>query len=333
MDTLCFDCIFARKKRRDILNYDDLYNALINEEDDSSEVSYEERFKNQYHPAYCAAIELELREDKEHLLYNKEYNLNSKPNEVDLLVIETDNNKVKSGIGSIFKKHNFFEFKNPKDSLDIRMYYRTMGYVNLYLAYESDDIPIEDVSISFLREGYPRKLMKWFEIEGFDITAYEDGIYYVRKYGHVDMQVIVTSRLSKSYAWVTKISSKLEKEDFIKMCDEFRVLDDDKDCLNAESVMDLSVRLNKDKEDMKEVIGMGVIKEMFDENRKTINELKNQLQNKDQQLQNKDEKLQNKDEQLQNKDEQLQKEIDENTKLRKEIEDLKKLVGNKIAMF
>ena len=107
--------------------------------------------------------------------------------------------------------------------------------------------------------------------------------------------------------------------DLVTMCDEFRVLDDDKDCLNAESVMDLSVRLNKDKEYMKEVIGMGVIKEMFDENRKTINELKNQLQNKD--------------EQLNNKDEQLQKEIDENTKLRKEIEDLKKLVSNKIAMF
>lgn len=99
------------------------------------------------------------------------------------------------------------------------------------------------------------------------------------------------------------------------MCDEFSVLDDDKDCINAESVMDLSVRLNKDKEYMKEVIGMGVIKEIFDENR----ELKGQLQNKD--------------EQLQNKDEQLKKEIDENTKLRKEIEELKKLVGNKIAML
>ena len=92
------------------------------------------------------------------------------------------------------------------------------------------------------------------------------------------------------------------------MCDEFRVLDDDKDCINAESVMDLSVRLNKDKEYMKEVIGMGVIKEIFDENC----ELKGQLQNKD---------------------EQLKKEINENTKLRKEIEELKKLVGNKIAMF
>ena len=93
--------------------------------------------------------------------------------------------------------------------------------------------------------------------------------------------------------------------DFVTMCNEFRVLDDDKDCLNAESVMDLSVRLNKDKEYMKEVIGMGVIKEMFDENR----ELKGQLQNKDEQLQNKDEQL------------------------KKEIEDLKKLVSNKIAMF
>lgn len=44
--------------------------------------------KTQWHPAFCSAMRLELREDKEFLEYFNEYNLNTKPLQIDLLIIK-----------------------------------------------------------------------------------------------------------------------------------------------------------------------------------------------------------------------------------------------------
>lgn len=47
-----------------------------------------EELKIQWHPAFCSAMELILKEDRDHLEFIREYNLNTKPLEVDLLVIK-----------------------------------------------------------------------------------------------------------------------------------------------------------------------------------------------------------------------------------------------------
>jgi len=44
--------------------------------------------KKQWHPAFCAAMELEFREDKDILHFEREYNLSKKPLHMDLLVIK-----------------------------------------------------------------------------------------------------------------------------------------------------------------------------------------------------------------------------------------------------
>ncbi len=41
----------------------------------------------QWHPAFCSAVRLELRENKSDLVYEEEYNLGRKPIQIDLLVI------------------------------------------------------------------------------------------------------------------------------------------------------------------------------------------------------------------------------------------------------
>lgn len=41
--------------------------------------------KTQWHPAFCSAVRLELRADKQKLQYTNEYNLNAKPIQIDLL--------------------------------------------------------------------------------------------------------------------------------------------------------------------------------------------------------------------------------------------------------
>ena len=90
-------------------------------------------------------------------------------------------------------------------------------------------------------------------------------------------------------------------------------LHDEIDLINAESVMDLSITLNKNKEFVKEMIGMGALRDMFKEEFK--------------------EEIEEKDRKINDLSEQLKTEQEENVKLRKELEEFKKIVGNKIAML
>lgn len=46
--------------------------------------------KIQWHPGFVAAMDLELADNRADLVYEKEYNLNTKPLEIDLLVIKKD---------------------------------------------------------------------------------------------------------------------------------------------------------------------------------------------------------------------------------------------------
>ena len=48
----------------------------------------EENLKNQWHPGFVAAVNLEFAKDRDILQYEREYNLNTKPLSVDLLVIK-----------------------------------------------------------------------------------------------------------------------------------------------------------------------------------------------------------------------------------------------------
>lgn len=48
--------------------------------------------KIQWHPGFVAAMNLEFEENRSDLIYEKEYNLNTKPLEIDLLVIKKDPN-------------------------------------------------------------------------------------------------------------------------------------------------------------------------------------------------------------------------------------------------
>ncbi len=70
------------------------------------------------------------------------------------------------------------------------------------------------------------------------------------------MQIIVTGRLGNSFAWINKITKKLTREDVIKFQEELYNLHEEIDLINAESVIDLTISLNKDKNFIKEMIGM-----------------------------------------------------------------------------
>ena len=89
--------------------------------------------KIQWHPGFVSAMNLELRENRTDLIYEKEYNLNTKPLEIDLLVIKKDGNvQIVNEIGKLFRGHNIMEYKSPKDELNIDTFYKAGAYAGLY---------------------------------------------------------------------------------------------------------------------------------------------------------------------------------------------------------
>ena len=77
----------------------------------------------QWHPGFVAAMNLELPDNRELFIFEKEYNLNTKPLEIDLLIIKKEEFvSVSNEIGRIFRKYNIFEYKSPKDHLDIDVF-------------------------------------------------------------------------------------------------------------------------------------------------------------------------------------------------------------------
>lgn len=82
----------------------------------------------QWHPGFVAAMNLELRANRDGLQYEKEYNLNTKPLEIDLLIIKKRANlHLENEIGRMFRGHNILEYKDPADHLDVDVFYKVEG--------------------------------------------------------------------------------------------------------------------------------------------------------------------------------------------------------------
>ena len=58
----------------------------------------------------------------------------------------------------IFRQHNVIEYKSPGDSLNIDDFYKTLAYAFLYksLSDKVDGIPADQLTLSLVRQGYPR---------------------------------------------------------------------------------------------------------------------------------------------------------------------------------
>ena len=169
-----------------------------------------ETLKNQYHPAFCGAMKQELDANRNDIECTEEYNLNTLPNKVDLLVVKKlADTLMVSGLGNIFRKWNLIEYKSPRQSLNMDTYFRSMGYAYLFAAQTDGVTSMGELTLSFVREGKPVKLMSQLKIQGFSITKYEPGIYHIRKAEHMDMQIIVTGELDPKYVWIKSLTKKL----------------------------------------------------------------------------------------------------------------------------
>ena len=206
--------------------------------------------KVQWHPGFVAALDLELRDYREFLQFEKEYNLNTKPLEIDLLVIKKNAEiQIDNEIGRIFRGHNILEYKSPDDSLNIDTFYKTGAYAGLYKAYGKavDEIRADDVTVSLVRERRPEGLFRYFrEHGGYMLSNPYQGIYYVKGNVLFPTQIIVTGELkADDHIWLKALSGRMRPQDMKRLFEYVLRLNGKHDRELADSVVDVSVRANE----------------------------------------------------------------------------------------
>ena len=205
--------------------------------------------KIQWHPGFVAAMNLELKEYRENLIFEKEYNLNTKPLEIDLLIIKKEASvHISNDIGSFFRGHNILEYKSPEDHLDIDAFCKTLAYAYLYKSYGKtlDEIKVDDITISVIREAKPVGLFKYFKEHGYSMSSKRDGIYYIEGPFPFPVQIIVTGELDKmSHTWLKALSGKLDKGDIQNLLDKINHITEKNDREMANSVLEVSIGANR----------------------------------------------------------------------------------------
>ena len=206
--------------------------------------------KIQWHPGFVAAINLELAENRGDLIYEKEYNLNTKPLEIDLLVIKKDKDiQISNEIGRMFKGHNILEYRSPEDRMDIDSFYKAGAYASLYKAYGEtvDERKAEDITVSLVREAKPDGLFRYFREHKVEVSNPYPGIYYVLDGVLFFTQVIVTRELNgKNHGWLKSLSDKLKKQEMEALLNRVRSLSGKLDRELADAVLEVSVKANRE---------------------------------------------------------------------------------------
>lgn len=156
------------------------------------------REKIKWHPAFTAAMQLELKEYKEHLEFLTEYQLTDEPLRIDILVIKKlDNIEINKLIGKIFRTYNIFEYKSPTDYISIDDYYKVKAYAYLYKALSegTNKIDIKEMTLTLTSSKYPRKLIDYLKSEQKAVVkSIDNGIYYIEN-TDITTQIIVAKEL------------------------------------------------------------------------------------------------------------------------------------------
>ena len=103
----------------------------------------------QWHPAFYAGIQIELKDYANDLIFENEHMLSNKPMQIDVLIIKKNTNEpIEKNIGQIFRKYNIIEYKSPDDYLSIDDFYKVYGYTCFYKADtgKANEIKTQEIS-------------------------------------------------------------------------------------------------------------------------------------------------------------------------------------------
>ena len=184
-----------------------------------------EKTKVYWHDAFYHALQMELHEYKDDLIFEYQHQLSKEALKMDVLVIKKKSDKkISKNIGRIFKRQNVFEFKSEKDNLSIWDYNKVLGYAMIYSAFGG--IPIDDITVSFVVTPKPVKLLKYLKTtRGFKVDEISPGIYNVD--GETfSVQIIHSIRLSaKENVFLKNLRSQLTKKDMADILEAYNNYD------------------------------------------------------------------------------------------------------------
>ena len=209
----------------------------------------EKQKKLQWHPAFCSALRLELLEDSENLEFTDEFQLTEKPLQIDCTVVKVKKNcRIKNEIGKIFRTHNIFEYKSPKDELNIDTFYKAVAYACLYkvLPKHVNEISADELTVTLLRDRKPVKLLHELEQTGYGCQTEASGIYYVSGV-MFPMQIIVSSELDTNlHVQLKALTDQLDKPLIRRYLEEASVFTEREKSL-ADVVLQVIVGSNMEK--------------------------------------------------------------------------------------
>ena len=169
--------------------------------------------KIQWHPAFDAALQIELGDEAKYLEFESEHMLTKKPMQIDVLVKNDKHVKIQKNIGRIFRQYNIIEYKSPKDDLNIDDFYKTYAYACIYKSDTEavDRIQATELTISFVCYHYPRAMLNKLERDrGITVESVDDGIYYLLG-DAIPIQLIVVPVLSKeNNYWLNNLRNDLK---------------------------------------------------------------------------------------------------------------------------
>lgn len=204
----------------------------------------------QWHPAFYGAMQLELADDKKKLDFAEEVILNTLPLRLDMLVIKKKkNHSIRNEIGRIFQKYNILEYKSPDDELDIDSFLKGLVYVFLYKIKEThrDHILLSDISLSFIRERKPIKLLKNLIEKNFSVEEKYPGIYYINRTECFPIQIIVTKELDfHNHIWLKSLSSRMSQKEAVELLEVTKRMEEPDEKKHADSVWEVVVTQNKE---------------------------------------------------------------------------------------
>ncbi len=159
-----------------------------------NENNYSDRESGTY-----GGLMLSLREYRDRLEVHRGYKLNSKPRELDCLIIDKKDNTgpMDNDIARMFSKHNVVELKNPFEPLTVDTVWKVISYAAQYKSSGKrvNEIRAEDVTITILRASRPRKTLKLLKESGYIIKNDYPGIYYISGMADFKTQIVVSSEL------------------------------------------------------------------------------------------------------------------------------------------
>jgi len=184
-------------------------------------------------------MELEAYQDS--LEFYPEYQLTSEPLRIDCVIIKKAKGvKIKKNIAAIFRMWNLLEYKSPDDYVSVADFYKVYGYACLYASFKN--VPVNDMTITFVERRYPGKLLKHFKNErGYTVEENRKGIYIIK--GDVlPIQIIDSRRLSADEnLWLKSLSNRLDTKAVRQIRDEVSLQDK---AARLEAYLDVIIRAN-----------------------------------------------------------------------------------------